>query len=123
MPRLMARCGASSAVPPHRLTAGLFLWRGHRTAQLRAADISGLSDQAGNRIAPMALKGDDVLEVIIERWTDAGGTTEFRWSLWRDGHRVAMGHEAHATAENCEAEATASCRQGLGRDPNRVTHL
>jgi hypothetical protein len=64
-----------------------------------------------------------VLEVMIERWSDAGGTAEFRWSLWRDGHRVAMGHEAHATAEDCEAEAIAYCRQDLDRNPDRVTRL
>ena len=90
---------------------------------MRGAGISGLCNQVGNRIALMALQGGDVLEVLIERWTDAGGTTEFRWSLWRDGHRVAMGHETHATAEDCELEATAYCRQGLGCNPDRVTQL
>jgi hypothetical protein len=90
---------------------------------LRGAGISDLSNRAGGGIVSMAQMGGDMLEVIIERWTDAGGTTEFRWSLWRDGHRAAMGHEAHGTAEDCEAEATAYCRQSLGCNPDRITQL
>ncbi len=26
-----------------------------------------------------------MIEVFIERWTRPDGTTEYRWSVWRDG--------------------------------------
>ena len=63
----------------------------------------------------------DMIELIVERWSGLDGTS-YRWSLWRDGKRLAMGGD-HATAEAAEAEATAACVQTYGARPERVTRL
>jgi len=62
-----------------------------------------------------------MIEIIIERWSGPDGTT-FRWSLWRDGKRVAMGPD-DASADAAEAAATAACIQKFGLRPERITHL
>jgi hypothetical protein len=62
-----------------------------------------------------------MIEIVIERWSGSDGTT-FRWSLWRDGKRIAMGPE-QATADAAEAAATAACLLEFGMRPSRVTHL
>jgi hypothetical protein len=41
-----------------------------------------------------------MIEIMIERWTNAEGETDFRWSVWRDGFRIQMGPEAHSTVED-----------------------
>ena len=61
------------------------------------------------------------VEVMIERWTIAGAT-DYRWSVWRDGKRLAMGGP-HPSFEASEADARAACRKALGREPDRVTRL
>ncbi len=43
-----------------------------------------------------------MIEIVIERWTNAEGNTDFLWSVWRDGHRIQMGSNTHSTAEDCE---------------------
>lgn len=64
-----------------------------------------------------------MLELIIERWTNANGTTAFLWSAWDGGRRVAMGPGGYPDGEACEAEALAFCQRELGRRPDRVTRL
>ena len=64
-----------------------------------------------------------MIEVMIERWTGPGGDVKFRWSVWRDGHRVQMGQEPYPTTEASEADAREFCVHGLGREPDRVTRL
>ncbi len=64
-----------------------------------------------------------MIEVMIERWTGPGGGVNFRWSVWRDGHRVQMGRDSYPTAEAGEADAREFCVHGLGREPDRVTRL
>lgn len=63
-----------------------------------------------------------MVEIVIERWTDLGGGTDYRWSAWVDGRRVQMGGP-HETAEESENEARAFCRLALDRDPDSVTRL
>lgn len=63
-----------------------------------------------------------MMELVIERWSGPDGT-RFRWSLWRDGKRAAMGPSAHATAAAAEAAATAACIQEFGTRPDRVSAL
>lgn len=62
------------------------------------------------------------LELIVDRWSESGAPDRFRWSLWEDGRRVAMGGP-HRSAAESEAEATALAGRRLGRKPDRVTRL
>jgi len=62
------------------------------------------------------------IDVIIERWGNANKSTDFRWSIWRDGARVQMGGP-HPTAEASEQDAIVYCRKSLGREPDRIERL
>jgi len=64
-----------------------------------------------------------VIEVVIERWSNADGSTDYRWSLWKDGRRLKMAATALPSAGECESEALADCRRSLNAVPDRVTHL
>jgi len=63
-----------------------------------------------------------MIEVIVERWTQRTGGTEFRWSVWRDGARVQMGGP-HPSADVCEREADEFCRLALGRPADAIERL
>ena len=62
-----------------------------------------------------------MIELILERWIDPGGTT-FRWSVWRGGMRLGMGGP-HADLQASEAEARSWCEKTVGQAPDRVTTL
>ncbi len=64
-----------------------------------------------------------IIEVVIERWTGADGTTEYRWSLWRDEYRIEIGRKAFTDADDCETEALDFCVKALGQKPDKVTRL
>ncbi len=32
-----------------------------------------------------------MIEIVIERWINAEGQTDSRWSVWSDGYRIQMG--------------------------------
>ena len=64
-----------------------------------------------------------MIEVVIERWTGADGTTEYRWSLWRDEYRIEMGNTAFSNADDCETEALEFCVKALGKKPDKVARL
>ena len=59
---------------------------------------------------------------MIETWSKADGSTDYRWSVWRNGHRMHMGGP-HPTAESAEAEARNTCLRTLGTEPDSVLHL
>ena len=61
-------------------------------------------------------------EVMIETWSSPQTGTAYRWSLWRDGTRVAMGGPHH-TIDESEADARAFCTAHLKHPPDRVTRL
>ncbi len=63
-----------------------------------------------------------MLEVMIERWSNAVGSIDYRWSVWRDGSRLGMGGP-HATADAAEAEAREMCRVRLGGEPQSLVQL
>lgn len=63
-----------------------------------------------------------MLEVMIERWSNRDGSTDYLWSLWHDGRRVQMGGK-HKSAEESEQAARDYCAQALRRAPDRVTQL
>lgn len=63
-----------------------------------------------------------MLEIMVERWTALDGTTDYRWSVWRDGRRVQMGGPHDAAAES-EAASRAFCIEELDCAPDRITRL
>lgn len=63
-----------------------------------------------------------MLEMMIETWTHPGRAPAYRWSLWADGIRVAMGGP-HETPAESEAEAQQYCGQRMKRPPDRITRL
>ena len=62
------------------------------------------------------------MEIIVERWTDAVGKSDYLWSVWDRGRRVEMGGRFE-TAEAAQAAARQFCRDSLGEEPSRVRHL
>ncbi len=64
-----------------------------------------------------------MIEIVIERWTNTEGETDFRWSVWSDGYRIQMGENVHSRADDCEAQAVEFCWRKLGRKPDRITRL
>jgi len=60
-----------------------------------------------------------MIEIVIERWTNAEGETAFNWSVWGGGHRIQMGENTHSSADDCEVEAV----EFFGGKPDRVTRL
>ncbi|HXQ68387.1 MAG TPA: hypothetical protein VN980_17595 [Alphaproteobacteria bacterium] len=63
-----------------------------------------------------------MIEVIIERWTQRDGHTDFMWSIWHHGKRAAMGDPV-ATSAEAEAQALEACRRAFRREPDRITKL
>jgi hypothetical protein len=63
-----------------------------------------------------------MVEVMIERWMNADGSTDHLWSLWCDGDRLQFGR-GHETGEAAEAEAPEFCHRSLGVQPDRMTRL
>ncbi len=64
-----------------------------------------------------------MIEIVIERWANAEGQTDFRWSVWSDGYRIQMGENVHSRADDCEAQALEFCWRDLGHKPDKVTRL
>ena len=64
-----------------------------------------------------------MIEIVIERWTNAEGETDFRWSVWGEGCRIHMGKNTYSSTDDCEVEAVEFCWRELGRKPDKVTRL
>ena len=64
-----------------------------------------------------------MIEIVIERWTNAEGETDFRWSVWSEGRRIQMGENVHSHADDCEAQAVEFCWRKLGHQPDKVTRM
>ncbi len=64
-----------------------------------------------------------MIEVFIEHWTAPYGTTWYRWSVWRDDHRIEVGRKAFTDSDDCETEALEFCVKALGKKPDKVTRL
>ena len=62
------------------------------------------------------------MEIIIERWVEPGGATDYLWSVWDAGRRLQMGGRFDS-AEAAEAAARAYCLEAKGREPERVRLL
>lgn len=63
-----------------------------------------------------------MLNVIVERWSNADGSTDYHWSVWQDGRRIQMGGK-HGSAEAAEQEARLYCQQALAVEPDGVRVL
>jgi hypothetical protein len=63
-----------------------------------------------------------MIEIIIERWTNLDKSTDYRWSVWRDGTRLQMGGPYPALVST-EQEALAYCRSKLRCEPDRIERL
>ena len=63
-----------------------------------------------------------MLEVIIERWNDPDGSTDYVWSVWRNGNRIQMSG-TYPTSEAAEADASEFCAETLNGTPDRITRL
>jgi hypothetical protein len=64
-----------------------------------------------------------MIEIVIERWTNAEGETDFHWSVWGEGHRIQSAGKTHSNADDCEVAALDFCWRELGRKPDKVTRL
>lgn len=64
-----------------------------------------------------------VIEVIIERWTNSDGQTDYRSSVWMAVHRVHMGAAARDNANECEADALGFCWRALGQKPDKISQF
>ena len=64
-----------------------------------------------------------MIEIVIERGTNAQGKTVFRWSVWSDGDQIEMAQNTHSDADDCEAEAVEFCWRTLGQKPDQITKL
>jgi len=63
-----------------------------------------------------------LIEIVIERSTNAEGESTYRWSVWNDDQRIEMGRTTHFSASECENSAVEYCWRALGFKPDRVVH-
>ena len=63
-----------------------------------------------------------MLEVIIERWTNPDGSTDYMWSVWQRGNRIQMSRP-YPTSDAAEADAFEFCTETLNGTPDRVSRL
>ena len=59
-----------------------------------------------------------MLEVIIERWTNPDGSTDYMWSVWQSGNRIQMS----GTYPTSGPDAFEFCTT-LNGTPDRVSRL
>jgi hypothetical protein len=62
-----------------------------------------------------------MIEIVIERASNAEGETTFRWSVWEDDQQIETGRTTHFSAADCEATAVDFCWNTLGYRPDKVT--
>jgi len=63
-----------------------------------------------------------MVELIIEHWRNLDGSSQYLWSVWRDGKRIAMSRP-NATQHDAEQKGLDWCRQKTGGQPDRITKL
>ncbi|MEC7489999.1 MAG: hypothetical protein VYA17_10470 [Pseudomonadota bacterium] len=63
-----------------------------------------------------------MIEIMIERWSQRDGSTDWLWSIWQDGERKHMGPSQPSVA-SAEMEARAGCQKLFGWVPDDVTIL
>ncbi len=63
-----------------------------------------------------------MVELIIEHWKNLDGSSQYLWSVWRDGKRLGVSRPI-AAPDDAEQEGLAWCRKSTGATPDRVTRL
>jgi hypothetical protein len=63
-----------------------------------------------------------MVELTIEHWKNADGSSHYLWSVWQDGKRIGMGGPIK-TAADAEKQGRLWTRQNIDGLPDRVTHL
>ena len=63
-----------------------------------------------------------MLEIIIERWSNPDGSSDYMWSVWQNGNRIQMSG-TYPTSEAAEAEAVQFCTETLNTTADRITRL
>jgi hypothetical protein len=64
----------------------------------------------------------DMIELIIEHWKNLDGSSQYLWSVWRDGKRLGVSRPT-ALSEEAEQQGLDWCRKSTGGQPDRVTRL
>ena len=63
-----------------------------------------------------------MIDVMIEQWKNLDGTTEYQWSVWREGSRMKMGGP-FANGDAAELAAFEYCDLKFGAERATVTRL
>jgi hypothetical protein len=63
-----------------------------------------------------------MVELIIEKWLNLDGSSQFLWSVWRDGKRIGMSRPQEKS-EDAERQGLDWCLRSTGSRPDRVTRL
>ncbi len=62
-----------------------------------------------------------MIEIVIERSSNAEGETTYRWSVWQGDQQLEVDRATHFSAADCEARAVEFCRVTLGYRPDKIT--
>lgn len=65
---------------------------------------------------------DILIEIVIERSTNAEGELTYRWSVWNGDERMELGRTTHFSPAECESSAAEYCWRALGFKPDKVTY-
>ena len=101
----------------------MLLLAGHGLRPLYGLDTgeaASLSQSSSGRYGAVA--SGNMLEVMIEQWSNRDGSTDFLWSVWRDGQRVGMGGPVD-NADAAEEAGRIYCHAELDSAPDAVTRL
>ncbi|MCC7049598.1 MAG: hypothetical protein IT562_23005 [Alphaproteobacteria bacterium] len=63
-----------------------------------------------------------MIELIIEHWKNLDGSSQYLWSVWRDGKRLGVSRPT-SLPEDAEQQGLDWCRKSIGEQPDRVTRL
>jgi len=61
-----------------------------------------------------------MLEIVIDRSSNAEGETTYSWSVWNGDQQIEEGRTTHFSSADCEASATEFCRLALGFRPDKI---
>jgi hypothetical protein len=63
-----------------------------------------------------------MIELIIEHWKNLDGSSQYLWSVWRDGKRLGVSRPT-ASPQDAEEQGLDWCQKSIGGQPDRVTRL
>lgn len=62
-----------------------------------------------------------MIEIVIERSTNAEGEATFQWKVFDNDQEIETGRNTHFSADHCEESAVEFCWSQLGYKPDKVT--